>query len=61
MSIRSFEVFPTPFPKASDDVDGEAFGAKVTPWQKVPKDEAPQWTAREAFFRIPMDRLFEAD
>ncbi|CAK9012566.1 unnamed protein product [Durusdinium trenchii] len=45
---------------ASDDLQGEAFGAKVTPWLKVPTDEAPQWKAREALFAVPMERCFEA-
>jgi hypothetical protein len=26
-------------PQAADDLQGEAFGAKVTPWQQVPADE----------------------
>ena len=45
---------------AADDLFGEAFGAKVTPWQPVPSHEAPQWTPREALFRVPTERLFEA-
>eukprot|EP00434_Breviolum_minutum_P040425 symbB.v1.2.035922.t1/scaffold4951.1/size34176/3 len=45
---------------ASDDLQGEAFGAKVTPWLGVPADEAPQWKAREAVFAVPMERCFEA-
>lgn len=44
----------------ADDLQGEAFGAKVTPWQQVPADEAPQWKAREAVFAVPMERCFEA-
>eukprot|EP00931_Biecheleriopsis_adriatica_P085089 TRINITY_DN5930_c0_g2_i1.p1 TRINITY_DN5930_c0_g2~~TRINITY_DN5930_c0_g2_i1.p1 ORF type:complete len:682 (-),score=181.29 TRINITY_DN5930_c0_g2_i1:36-2081(-) len=44
----------------SDDSEGLDFGAKVTPWQAVPEDEAPQWGAREALFLVPTDRCFEA-
>lgn len=46
---------------ASDDPQGEAFGAKVTPWLKVPDDEAPQWRARECVFCVPVERSFQAE
>mmetsp|Transcript_148465 Transcript_148465/g.377651 ORF Transcript_148465/g.377651 Transcript_148465/m.377651 type:complete len:792 (-) Transcript_148465:201-2576(-) len=47
--------------RASDDPQGEAFGAKVTPWLSVPDGEAPQWRAREATFAVPADRCFQAE
>ncbi|CAE7415089.1 Kcnh2 [Symbiodinium sp. CCMP2456] len=43
------------------DREGAEFGAKVTPWLPVPPDEAPQWKAREAIFRLPQSRCFEAE
>eukprot|EP00928_Gymnodinium_smaydae_P088716 TRINITY_DN72779_c0_g1_i1.p1 TRINITY_DN72779_c0_g1~~TRINITY_DN72779_c0_g1_i1.p1 ORF type:complete len:799 (+),score=151.32 TRINITY_DN72779_c0_g1_i1:78-2474(+) len=46
--------------RASDDLAGEAFGAKVTPWLAVPENEAPQWRPRSAFFEVPPGRLSQA-
>ncbi|CAE7828479.1 HCN4 [Symbiodinium sp. CCMP2592] len=43
------------------DREGAEFGAKVTPWLPVPPDEAPQWKAREAIFRLLKSRCFEAE
>lgn len=42
--------------RAADDPEGETFGAKVTPWQGVPENEAPQWTCRQAIFTVPTER-----
>eukprot|EP00929_Paragymnodinium_shiwhaense_P097994 TRINITY_DN59558_c0_g1_i1.p1 TRINITY_DN59558_c0_g1~~TRINITY_DN59558_c0_g1_i1.p1 ORF type:complete len:845 (-),score=232.43 TRINITY_DN59558_c0_g1_i1:108-2642(-) len=47
--------------RAADDLEGEKFGAKVTPWLQVPEDRAPQWRARGAIFSVPEERGFQAE
>lgn len=47
--------------RADDDPDGILFGAKVTPWQQVPENQAPIWRAREAIWAIPAERCFQAE
>ena len=39
MSTPCFSPKSPENPQAADDLQGEAFGAKVTPWQQVPADE----------------------
>lgn len=47
--------------RATDDTEGEAFGAKVTPWLPVPENEAPVWRARGAVFSVAADRCCQAE
>lgn len=47
--------------RSGRDLQGEFFGAKVTPWLQVPRDQAPQWKARGAIFSVSVAKCCDAD